>query len=68
MVWFILRPSGPPFLREDLTAFAALHPHSDGEVHVYEPVEVLDNPEKVSGGVVLPGFVFEIRRVCESGF
>ncbi|MBA2345614.1 MAG: hypothetical protein H0V83_11095 [Rubrobacter sp.] len=57
MVWFIRRPSEPPFLREDLTAFAALHPHSDGEVHVYEPGEsarVLGNPGWLS---VLSRFV-----------
>ena len=35
------------------------------QVHIYRPgadVEVLDNPETVSGESVLPGFVFEVRR------
>lgn len=34
------------------------------EVHVYQPgvePEVLDDPERVSGGLVLPGFAFEVR-------
>ena len=35
------------------------------QVHIYRPgadVEVLDDPETVSGEPVLPGFVFEVRR------
>ena len=35
------------------------------QVHIYRPglpVEVLDAPETVSGGEVLPGFVFAVRR------
>ena len=35
------------------------------QVHIYRPntpVEVLDNPESVSGDPILPGFVFEVRR------
>ena len=35
------------------------------QVHIYRPgaaPEVQDNPETVSGGDVLPGFVFEVRR------
>ena len=34
-------------------------------VYVYRPgvdVEMLDDPETVSGEPVLPGFVFEVRR------
>ena len=34
-------------------------------VYIYRPgvpVEVLDDPETVSGGEVLPGFVFDVRR------
>ena len=34
-------------------------------VHVYRPgadVEILDDPETVSGDPVMPGFVFEVRR------
>ena len=35
------------------------------QVHVYRPgvdVEILDDPETVSGESVMPGFVFEVRR------
>ena len=35
------------------------------QVHIYRPgsaVEVLDNPETVSGESVMPGFVFEVQR------
>ena len=35
------------------------------QVHIYRPdtpVEVLDDPETVSGDPILPGFVFEVRR------
>ena len=35
------------------------------QVHIYRPgvpVEILDDPETVSGDDVLPGFVFEVRR------
>lgn len=35
-------------------------------IHVYEPnesVRVLENPEKLSGGAVLPGFVLNLREV-----
>ena len=37
----------------------------DRQVHIYRPdsvVEVLDNPETVSGEEVLPGFAFEVRK------
>ena len=36
------------------------------QVHIYRPdtadVEILDDPETVSGDPILPGFVFEVRR------
>ena len=35
------------------------------QVHIYRPgldPEILDDPETVGGGEVLPGFVFEVRR------
>ena len=35
------------------------------QVHIYRPgadVQVLDNPETVSGDPVMPGFVFEVRQ------
>ena len=35
------------------------------QVHIYRPgldPEILDDPETVSGGEVLPGFVFDVRR------
>ena len=34
-------------------------------VHIYRPgvpVEILDDPETLSGEDVMPGFVFEVRR------
>jgi Uma2 family endonuclease len=36
------------------------------QVHVYQPGQesiVLDNPESVSGGDVLPGFVLPLNRI-----
>ncbi len=41
------------------------------KVHVYRPdetVRVLDNPEKISGDPVLPGFVLDLRQIWEPGF
>ncbi len=41
------------------------------KVHIYkpnEPVEVLENPERVSGDPVLSGFVLELKPVWEPGF
>jgi Uma2 family endonuclease len=41
------------------------------KVHVYrqdETVQVLENPEKVSGDPALPGFVLDLKPVWESGF
>ncbi len=41
------------------------------KVHVYKPgesVEVLENPERVSGEPVLPGFVLELKPVWEPSF
>ena len=38
----------------------------DARAYIYRPglpVEVLDNPETLSGEDVLPGFVFEVRRL-----
>ena len=35
------------------------------QVHIYRPdapVEIMDNPETISGDDVLPGFVFEVRQ------
>ena len=35
------------------------------QVHIYRPgadVEILNDPETVSGDPILPGFVFEVRR------
>jgi Uma2 family endonuclease len=41
------------------------------KVHVYQPeegVQVLTNPQKVSGDPVLPGFVLDLRPIWEPGF
>jgi len=41
------------------------------KVHVYkpgEPVEILSNPDELSGGPVLPGFVLELKPIWEPGF
>ncbi len=39
-------------------------------VYVYrldEPARVLENPDKLSGDTVLPGFVLDLRPVWEPG-
>ena len=41
------------------------------KVHVYGPeetVHVLESPENVSGDLVLPGFVFELKPIWKPGF
>ena len=41
------------------------------KVHVHQPeegVQVLKNPQKVSGDPVLPGFVLDLRPIWEPGF
>ena len=38
----------------------------DKRVYIYrpgQPVEALENPATLSGGPVLPGFVFEVREI-----
>ena len=40
-------------------------------VHVYkpgEPVRALENPGRLSGDPVLPGFVLDLRPIWEPGF
>ena len=41
------------------------------KAHIYRPdgpVEVLDNPETLSGGSVLPGFELSLEKIWELGF
>lgn len=41
------------------------------KVHVYRPgasVEILNNPQSVSGDPILPDFILDLRRIWEPGF
>jgi Uma2 family endonuclease len=41
------------------------------KVHVYQPeedVRILENPQKVSGDPILPGFVLDLKSIWEPGF
>jgi Uma2 family endonuclease len=45
--------------------------HEEHKVHVYRPdvtVQTLENPEMLSGDLLLPGFVFDLKPIWRPGF
>ena len=56
---------------ENRTRLGWLIDPEERKVHLYRPDEqtrVLDKPERISGGPILPGFVLDLKHTWEAGF